>query len=195
MKGPLAPQGTRAIHTFPLPLVTLRHEWATMPLLQPIRQGSLLHGCGLSKGHHGPPRCPQLTRSSDSDVSISLGTEAPRPPPWGQTPLPCKGGECGAERPQRQTKTRLFPLPRGGAAPPAGSRLSATHKQGSPGAAGRGGWPPAHPSRTPAPCLDGLSGRLVASRALGRWPDPTPPPVPAAKLSSMCLCHYLHLAL
>lgn len=126
--------------------------------------------------HHGARGWP----GAQTPVHLfPTGTEAPRPPPWGRTPLPCKGGEGGADRPQQQSKTRLSPLAGGGAAPPAGSRLRATRNQGS-----RGGWPPARPSRTPAPCLDGLSGRLVARRAMGRWPDPTPPPVPAVKLSS-----------
>lgn len=97
--------------------------------------------------------------------------------------LPCPVREGRAELTGPSSRARQgsprWPLAGGGAAPPAGSRLRATRNQGS-----RGGWPPARPSRTPAPCLDGLSGRLVARRATGRWPDPTPPPVPAVKLSS-----------
>lgn len=103
---------TRALYTFPFPSVTLHHEWATMPLPGPAPQHSLLHRRGLSKGHHVPPRCPRLTGSSDAGASISPGTEAPRPPPWGQTPLPCKGGGCRADWPQRLEGDMTLPAGR-----------------------------------------------------------------------------------
>lgn len=60
--------------------------------------------------HHGARGWP----GAQTPVRLfPTGTEAPRPPPWGRTPLPCKGGEGGADRPQQQSKTRLSPLAAG----------------------------------------------------------------------------------